>query len=295
MEQRWQRMTAQELEAAYNPRVAVPDAQEQLARRAAQSAMARERLLAEARCDADVRYGPGPKETLDLYRPLTSAGGAPLALFIHGGYWRALDKHDHSFVVPPLLAMGAVVANVNYDLCPEVTLTEMSAEIVRAVRFCHARAGQWGADPSRLVLIGHSAGAHLAARVLNAAPVDGELPADRVAGVAAISGIYEPEIVTRISVNQEAQIDLPTARENDCLANPPRGNARVIAWAGGDEPEPWIEQTRAYARTVRAAGLRCEQFVLEGSHHFTVLPRSADPGPGRDALQRLLDEARLGT
>ncbi|MGH1357501.1 MAG: alpha/beta hydrolase [Burkholderiaceae bacterium] len=278
-EPRWQDLPPDQLEAIYNPRVAVADSVAGLARRAALSAQARAHLAGICRVSEDLRYGTNPKECLDLYRPAASpVGPAPLALFVHGGYWRGLDKHDTSLVVPALVDAGAVVANVNYDLCPAVSLDTIVEEIIRAVRFCHDKAADWGADASRLVLIGHSAGAHLCARVMNATSQSALAAADLVSGVAAISGIYEPEVITHLTVNAEAQIDLDTARRNDCLSEKPQGAARFAVWAGGNEPPGWIDQSRRYAALVQAAGFDSEFFVLPQTDHFSVLDESFVPG-----------------
>ena len=276
---RWQAIPREDLEAIYNPRAAGPNVEAGLARRVAESNAAHDQLHGNCRAEIDLRYGPGEKQTLDLYRPQNSPPTpAPMAIFIHGGYWRAGDKQDATLVVPPLLNAGAVVANINYDLCPDITLDAMVEQIVSAVRYCHQHATEWNADPNRLTLIGHSAGAHLAARVMNAAADDHGLPANLIQNVIAISGIYEPEVITQITVNEVAQIDTATARRNDCLVNPPSGNAKYLVIAGGDEPAGWIEQSRLYAEVIRGAGYECEYFVLNGTDHFTVGCEMFAPG-----------------
>ena len=271
----WRGMQDDELEAHFNPRIASRDAQGSLDRYAARSAEVRERLAGTCIAAENLRYGPAPKQTYDLYRPTSGTGKRPLVVFIHGGYWRALDKSDHSFVVPPLVDAGAVVANLNYDLCPDVTLDEISAQVLAGVRHCHASAAEWGADSGHMVLIGHSAGAHLAARVLNAPADDQGRPAELVHSVAAISGIYEPQIALRLAaVNDQAQITADAAERNDCLKIPPGGSAKLIVWAGGDEPEGWIGQSRQYADLATGQGMDCTFFTLDGTDHFTVLERS---------------------
>ena len=285
----WQEMSDEMLEAHFNPRVASKDAQGSLERYATRSAIARADLAKRVIAQEGLRYGPAPKQTFDLYRDPDTAAGAPLVVFIHGGYWRALDKSDHSFVVPPLTEAGAVVVNLNYDLCPDVTLEEICAQIIAGIRHCHARAESWGADPNRMTLIGHSAGAHLAARVLNA-PLDDEgRPSDLIAGVAAISGIYEPQVILRLpSVNELAQISRDSAERNDCFANPPTGKARLVIWAGGSEPEGWIDQSRRYAEFASHHGMPCRFFELAGTDHFTVLEESFARGNiGWDAISEL--------
>jgi len=268
-------MSDETIEAHFNPRVASTDAEGSLTRYASRSAAAREALAGQCHAAQDLRYGLGANQTYDLYRPRGDAEGRPLVVFIHGGFWRALDKSDHSFVVPPLVAAGAVVANLNYDLCPNVTLDQMCDEVIAGVRHCHTNAAAWGADPARTVLIGHSAGAHLAARVLNAPEDAHGRPADLVTGVAAISGIYEPQVVLRLpTVNEQARIAGDVAERNDCLARPPTGAARLAVWAGGDEPDGWVDQSRRYADLARTQGLDCAFFKLAGTDHFTVLERS---------------------
>jgi len=271
----WREMSDEAVQATFNPRVASVDAEGSLARYASRSATAREALAGLCEAREDLRYGPGAKQTYDLYQPRANAKGRALVVFIHGGYWRALDKSDHRVVVPPLVEAGTVVVNLNYDLCPNVTLDAICHQIIAGVRHCHANAAEWGADPERMVLIGHSAGAHLAARVLNAPEDACGRPADLVAGLAAISGIYEPQVVLRLpSVNEEAQIDAGAAERNDCLALRPAGAARIVIWAGADEPEGWIDQSRSYGELARAQGLDCTFFEIRGADHFTVLERT---------------------
>src|SRR4030095_14726728 len=112
----------------------------------------------------DLRYGAGPKETLDLFVP--AGPFAAVFVFFHGGYWRALDKSDFSFVAPPLLARGIAVAVVNYDLCPDVSIATIVDECRRAIAWLVSDGGGRGASAERIVVGGHSAGGHLAAMLL---------------------------------------------------------------------------------------------------------------------------------
>ncbi len=154
-------LTADEVERGYNNRAAVPDHPRWFARYAELSAAACARCA--PRCD--LRYGPGPKETLDLFVP---AGGARATfVFLHGGYWRALDKRDFSFVAGPFVAAGVAVAVVNYDLCPDVSIATIVDECRARGRVGRrARERTHGAVPDRIVVGGHSAGGHLAAMML---------------------------------------------------------------------------------------------------------------------------------
>lgn len=277
----WRALPGEELEQHFNPRVACPDVEQHLARYAALSAEARRGLPGRY----DIRYGERPKETLDVHEPDDRHSARPLVLFIHGGYWRALDKSDHSFVVPSVLDTGAVVANINYDLCPTVTLDVIVEETARAVRFCHANAAKWGADPGAMVLMGHSAGAHLAAAMLQRRWRHDELAPGAIRGVAALTGVYEPQVILGVSVNEEAQIDADTAARHDCLARTFILKPPVVLAVGGDEPEGWIAQTTDFAAHCRGAGLDTREQVLPGGNHFTVLDRAVDPA---DDLYRVV-------
>ena len=265
----WRNLPNDDVERHFNPRNTVPDPQALLDEYARKSAETRN----EIRGRYDLRYGKGEKETLDLHLPYGAPNGT-LVVFIHGGYWRGLDKSDHSFVVPTFTEAGTVLANVNYDLCPSVTLDTMVEEIERAVLYCHGNAREWGADPARLFLVGHSAGAHLAASMLINDWSRHDLPAGPIRGLVGLTGIYEPEVILRVSVNEEARIAPEVAARHDCLIRPPRGNARVLVAAGGGEPQGWIDQTRAYAAVCASAGLDAECVIVEGVNHFSLLERA---------------------
>ena len=277
----WRDLSPADLERHFNPRVAVPDAQHLLDDFAARSADARKHIPGRY----DLRYGPGPKATLDLHAPAGAGSGRPLVVFLHGGYWRALDKSDHSFVVPPLLDAGAVVANVNYDLCPAVTLDAMVEAIAAALRFCHAQAAGWGADPQNLILLGHSAGAHLAAAMLQRPWPQAELPAGAVRAVAALTGIYEPAVILGLSVNAEAQISAHTAARHDCLTRPFTLRPRMLVAVGGDEPDGWVAQSESFAGHCLAAALPTRMQLVGGANHFTLLDCALRDGHAlRDAV-----------
>jgi arylformamidase len=263
----WRELPVDQMEQHFNPRSVNPDIQDHVDRYIARSAEAR--LASPGQYD--LRYGEGEKQTLDIHIPQSCVKDAPLAIFIHGGYWRGLDKQDHSFVVPPIVASGAIVANVNYDLCPQVTLDVIVDEIAQAVSYCHLNAEQWGADPNNLYLIGHSAGAHLGARMLLRDWPQHELNTAALRGVAAITGVYEPEVILDVSVNQEAQISAQTARQQSCLDRAFTSNPNMLIAVGGDEPGGWIGQSQSFAAQCIDAKLHTQMFIVPDTNHMTVL------------------------
>jgi arylformamidase len=155
-----QQLDPQWLDGQYNNRARVADYARFLERWTQASALSRERLSRRL----DVRYGPGPAETLDVFP--THRAGAPVFVFIHGGYWRALDKSDVSFIAPSFVADGAMVVVPNYALCPAVTIDTIALQLTRAIEWVWRHAALYGGDPKRIVVAGHSAGGHLAALLL---------------------------------------------------------------------------------------------------------------------------------
>ena len=177
------------LDAQYNARAAIPEHGQIFARWAADSAAARARSAPAL----DLRYGDGPFETLDVFP--AARPGAPVLVFIHGGYWRALDKRDQSFLAPPLVAAGAMVVLPNYALCPAVSIATIALQLTRALAWTYRNAERHGGNPARMVVAGHSAGGHLAAMMLACRwpEVGADLPSDLVKAALAISGLFDLE------------------------------------------------------------------------------------------------------
>ena len=251
------------LEAHFNPRAAVGgEAVERwIGEYLAASAAAREAWPGSY----GIAYGPRPREALDLHRPASGASGA-LFMFIHGGYWRRFSRADHSFAVGGFVERGAAVANVDYDLCPDVTLDRIVAQMRACLAFVHAHAEEWGCDPARLFVGGHSAGAHLAAMLL-ADPDSAAL----IAGVHCMSGIYETPVVRRISVNEDVRLDEAMAARNDAFARPPARAVPMVISVGGGEPAGWRAQSAGYADIAEAAGCAVERVTVPGANHFSML------------------------
>lgn len=276
----WNALSGDALERALNPRVAVPDAETYLAAYAARAAEARARLPGRL----DIAYGAAPGERLDVFAP-EGAADAPIQVFIHGGYWRALDKSDFSHLAAPLVAAGACAVMVGYDLCPTVTLDTIVREVRAAVRWAYENAASFGGDASRLFVSGHSAGAHLAAMAMAHDWAAEGLPGDVIKGVFAVSGVYALEPVTRISVNAEIGLDLDCARRNSPTLHPPGPVAPLVIAVGADEPAGWIAQSEDFYAACRARGVACRFMRVPGVHHFTIVDRLAD---GESALFRAL-------
>jgi len=270
------RPTTAWLEGQYNNRALVPEYAEHFVRWKAASASA-----AQAQCALDVPYGSAPGEQLDVF-PAASVTGeaAPVLVFIHGGYWRSLDKADHRFVAPPFTAQGVCVVVPNYDLCPAVTVPDITLQMARALAWVYRHIAEHGGDPGRITVVGHSAGGHLAAMLLLCHwPLLGAgLPAALLRKAVSLSGLYDLAPLRRAPF---LQADLRLTPRHVAMASPallpaPRSGT-LWSFVGGLESQ---EFHRHNALIRQAWGPRrvpvCE--ALPGRNHFSIVEALADPG-----------------
>lgn len=268
----WAGLTAEEHEYQYNPQRSVPDFEEARRRREPANAAA----IAGLRPQTDVVFGDGPLHGLDLFRP-PGSGPFPVHLFFHGGYWRAQDKKNFAFLAPVLVQRGTMVAVMNYDLCPGVTLDGVVASAIAGTAWVARNIAAHGGDPARITMSGHSAGAHLVAAGLAMDWAAQGLPADLIKGALMISGIYDPTPAMRISVNADIRLTPEICARHNYEAAVPRTSCPAWVVAGGDEPEHWIDQSARYARHLRRHGLKPGLLVSPGHHHFDILDLYMDP------------------
>jgi arylformamidase len=224
----------------------------------------------------EVAYGPAPRERLDVF-PATSPG-SPVLVYLHGGYWRALDKRDQSFVAPPFVAAGAMVVLPDYALCPAVTVEHIVLQTVQALAWVHRRASSYGGDPQRIVVAGHSAGGHLATMLLACdwQAVAPDLPADLVKAALSISGLYDLEPL-RHTPFLAADLGLTKAsalRLSPAFMPAPRGS--LVTVVGGDESEEFLRQSALIA-TAWGPGTVVASERVAHRNHMNVLHALPDP------------------
>lgn len=260
-------------DAMYNNRQLVPDHAAYFARWTSESAQAR----AQGPCELDIAYGSGAGETLDVF-PAPSSD-APVLLFVHGGYWRAMDKSEHSFVAPAFTRDGACVVLPNYALCPAVTIPQITVQVARAVAWTWHHIGRFGGDRRRIVVAGHSAGGHLATMMLACLwqQLDPALPRDLVRSALAISPLNDLDPMMRTPFLQES---LRLTPEQVAQASPARLPAprqgTLYTVAGAAESTEFHRQNRLIQE---AWGPRrvpvCE--LLDGRNHFSALDALVEP------------------
>jgi len=270
------------LERMYNNRMRVPDHGDYFARWAAESTLARRSLP----CEVDVPYGDGPRETLDVFA--APRAGAPVVVFIHGGYWKAMDKSQHGFLAAALRDLGAAVVVPNYALCPQADIPRITLQMARAVAWAWRHAHRFNGDARRLVVMGHSAGGQLAAMMLACAwpAVDAALPRDVVKAALGISGLYDLEpLMQTPSLQEVLRLTPAQVRRASPARLPAPARGRMTSVVGGDESGEYLRQNRLIQQAWGRERVPVAA-VLPGLNHFSVLDALARPGSRLHALAR---------
>jgi arylformamidase len=229
----------------------------------------RDRLTAAGRAQLDLTYGSAPRNRLDLFLPEGEAQG--LVVFIHGGYWMRLDKSLWSYLATGPLAHGWAVAMPTYTLCPDIRV----GGIVREVGVAIEKVAGLVAGP--IALTGHSAGGHLASRmVANGTPLSKATLA-RVRNVVSISGLHDLRPLMATAMNATLHIDEAEALAQSPALLRPVDGARITCWVGGGEREEFIRQNALLANIWTGLGARTAAVVEPDRHHFTIIDGLADP------------------
>lgn len=259
-------------ERRYNNRAAVPEFAQHFDRWTRLSKTARDELD----CDLDIPYGDHPMEKIDIFR--AEGRSRALLMFIHGGYWRSLDKRDHSFLATELVKRGVTVAMPNYALCPSVKVDEIVRQMLKATAWVYRTGSRYGAFGNSLYVAGHSAGGHLATMMMAAQwdRFDPELPATMIEGALTLSGVYDlTELLQVPSLNTDLRLDETSAVKLSPAFMRPATAAPVWTAVGGKEIAGFTDQhqlLRKQWKDVVTADIACPD-----DNHFSIVERFADP------------------
>lgn len=275
----------------YDNRARVADSAQILDRWSRAAQLSREKSV----CRLDLAYGTHASERLDLFPAQTEHSAlAPVLVFIHGGYWRALDKADHSFIAPVFTDEGAMVVIPNYALCPSVSMEHIPLQLVQALAWVWRHAAEHGGDPNQIVLVGHSAGGHLAAMLAccDWKAVAPDLPRHLVKGVLSISGLHDLEPLRQApSFQRDLRLDADAVRRLSPVNFPAPDETPVYCVVGAKESEEFKRQNGLLRQAWGARSVPvCEE--VPGFDHFSILHDLANPEGRSHQLARKLLELR---
>ncbi len=275
------------LDNQYNNRLRVPDFMSRYVQGWQSGSAA---VRAAQACVLDLSYGHSSAEKLDIFPASGTHQSSlvPVLVFVHGGYWRSLDKADHSFVAPSFTKHGVCVVVPNYALCgaqSPTTIEDITLQTVRAVAWVHQHIGQYGGDPARITVAGHSAGGHLAAMMAACQweRFDTKLPQQVVRNALSISGLHDLAPLQH-SPYLQADLQLTPAHVQRCspayFAQP---RAPLNAVCGGDESAEFARQNQLIHTAWGPQHVPvCE--AMAGHNHFSMLETLTDPQHRTHAL-----------
>ena len=270
-----------QLDAQYNPRAVAPLFQILVDRWTADS----EETVRKFKNRLDVPYGPSPAEKVDIFP--AAERKAPIQLFFHGGYWRAMDKAANRHLARAFVPAGATTVFANYGLCPSVTMDDLVRQTRACIAWVWKNAETFGGDPDRLFVSGHSAGGHIVCSALATDWAQFGAPSNVLKGVCAISGLYDLEPIQRVFVNKELRMTPEQALRNSPLLHMPKCPTPLIMAVGALESDEWRRQTSDYVAAFRSRGWPVEHIVVAGHDHYSILEPLENPKhPLGNAIRR---------
>ncbi len=250
------------LEAEYNNRALVPEHPAIFERWQRCSASLRE----ASACTLDLGYGTDPRQKLDVFH---ASGSRGTVVFIHGGYWRSLDKSDFSFVAKPFVDEGLSVVAINYRLCPAVSIGEVVDDCRRALTWLASNGAGHGLNLNQVVLAGHSAGGHLVAMLFATDWVPQEFKSAAIVGGLALSGVYDLEPLLHCSMNTDIKLNHHTARAASPVHHIARISAPLLLFVGANESAAFRNQTRLLSASWHDNCQLAQDVPV--ANHFTIV------------------------
>lgn len=259
----------QDWDSAYANGVNIPGGDRWPAAWIEPAAAFRDSISAAGRARLDLSYGPRERNRLDLFMPAGTPKG--LVVFVHGGFWIRLDRSFWSHLARGAVESGWAVAMPGYTLCPEVYVADITREIGTAIEAAAAMVE----GPIRLT--GHSAGGHLATRMISSTSPLSEATRARIAHTVSISGVHDLRPMMRTAMNESLRLDAAQcAAESPALLSPLPG-ASLTCWVGAAERAEFIRQNALLANIWTGLGARVASYEEPNRHHFDIVDGLADP------------------
>ncbi len=266
--------TSEALSAEYNNRGKVPEYEAIVTEWAHRSDRFRSSNI---RSKLDQSYGSGVRSRFDLFLP--DVENPPLHIFIHGGYWQWNEKEHYAFLAEPFISSGTAFANLEYPLCPNVTMGEIIGQIRNAIYYLWKNASKLGFNRDNILVSGHSAGGHLTGIVMTTdwLAIFPDIAPSPVKYCLPISGIYDLEPLRYTPISDALNLDDDLACTLSPMFSPPRIDARVIIALGALEGREFHRQSEEFAANCRRHGMDVEIRSVFNCNHFTILEELAKP------------------
>lgn len=252
-----------ELDAQYNNRQRVPEHEVimgELFQKGKDFSFARAPHL-------DLPFGKHEDELLDIYLPAEDSTNAPVMVYIHGGFWTSRHKDDFRFLAASWTQKGYVVVVVNYSLIPQITLAGIVDQCVRSLIWVRENILDFGGDPDKIRLVGHSAGGHLAAMLL----CEPRLGDHAVEAALLISGLYDLKPIKLSYMNEILQLNEEDLSKRSPEHLVPKSVKKLMIVVGGAESDEFIDQSQSLAKTWDVSSKGWKYLVLKDLNHFTIL------------------------
>ncbi len=230
----------------------------------AQMEVHNDRVVKNFECSLDVAFGDQPGEKLDIW---PGRGNSPLLLFIHGGYWKAFDKDMFRFIAERFVEAGAAVVLNNYDLCPNVTMDEITRQNRAAFAWIYKNARSIGADPNRIHVTGHSAGGHLTAMLLATNWDEWGVSPSPINGAVPVSGLFDLEPLRVSYLNEDLKMSKEESGRNSPIHSIPKQMPPIVVAVGGGETDEFRRQSRIYVDACRANNIECSYLEVGNFDH----------------------------
>jgi arylformamidase len=284
--------TQEELDAQYNLRMLFPDAASLYEAFCARES---EKVREEIDHHLGVPFGPTRAEHSDVYPATGEDCGAPVLIYVHGGFWALRTSKEFGFVARGPVSEGVATVVTNYALCPDVTIDEIVRQTRAAVAWTYRNAEGFGGDPERIHVAGHSAGGHLVAMLLSTDwEGDYGLPASIIKSATAISGLFDLAPFPYTFLQPKLQLTWDQVLRNSPILHIPEPQSEtppLLVAYGEDETDEFKRQSEGFFAAWKANGLAGALLVLSGKNHFDVIDGFLDAGS--PLCSAILDRVRL--
>lgn len=266
--------TDAQMEAQYNLRLGRPDYDVAVVPKWVERSRETRRALP---CRLGIAYGPSERTKLDVF-PAPGEGN-PVLLYFHGGYWQRGSREDYSFLAEPFVAAGVTVVMAGYDLCPDVTMTELVAQTRAAAAYTWRYVQEWGGDRTKMTVMGHSAGGHITGMLIATdwSQVDTDMPRAIFRAAIPVSPLNDLAPLRPTTLNKALKITDAEVDELSPQDLPPIDDAPQLVVVGARETEEFHRQADNYVAAYRTPARVMERLSVRDCDHFDLMDELADP------------------